>query len=117
LKAPYDTYPAFQAMLSTFRDRGGFYAFISYVQLIAAIAAIMSTADSALIGVSNTISVDIFKNWLTPHYTQQQIVIIGKIISVITVIISIGVASYIYEQDVGYSLFFVHIHSHIHVLF
>ncbi len=52
----YATAKAFPAMLAVFRDKGGFSAFISYIALLAGIAGIMSTADSALIGVSNTMS-------------------------------------------------------------
>ena len=61
-KEEYQTMAAFQAMLGVFRDQGGFVGFLSYIALLAAIAGIMSTADSSLIGVSNTMSCDIFQN-------------------------------------------------------
>ena len=62
----------------------------------------MSTADSALIGVSNTMSCDIFKNWLTPNLDSYKIVWIGKGISIVTMGISIGIAAYLYESGIDY---------------
>ena len=72
---------------------GGFTGFISYVALLAAIAGIMSTADSALIGVSNTVSVDLFKDWLFKDKPERWTVIIGKVISFLMILISIGIAT------------------------
>merc|ERR1719334_912542 len=63
----YPLYPAFQATLAMFRDDGGFKEFLGYIATLAAVAGIMSTADSALIGVSNTMTIDLFKNWLLPN--------------------------------------------------
>ena len=89
---------AFQGILVVFRDSGGFKMVVSYIALIAAIAGIMSTADSALIGVSNTISVDIFQDWLLQGKSQKVVVWIGKLVSLITVGISIAFACYIQAE-------------------
>ena len=103
-KEEYQEMAAFQAMLGVFRDKGGFVGFLSYIALLAAIAGIMSTADSSLIGVSNTLSCDIFQNWLTPNATQRKVVWIGKGISIVTMAISIGIAIYIYDSGIEYGV-------------
>jgi len=89
---------AFPAMLSNFEERGGFAAFVSYVALLAGIAGIMSTADSALIGVSNTLSVDIFKNHVFPTKSSKYIVYVGKVISLITMSLCLGFAILMYNN-------------------
>ena len=93
---------AFQIILSVFKEKGGFVAFLSYVAMLAGIAGIMSTADSALIGVSNTMSCDLFKNWLTPNLSSRKIVWIGKGISIITMFTAFGIAAYLYESGIDY---------------
>ena len=93
---------AFQIILGVFKDIGGFVTFLSYLAMVAAIAGIMSTADSALIGVSNTLSCDVFKNWLTPNLDLDKIVWIGKGISLCTMIIADSIAAYLYEYSIDY---------------
>eukprot|EP01084_Bolivina_argentea_P173751 300980_1 len=105
MNTEYQSYGAFQAMLAVFRDRGGFSAFVSYIALLAAIAGIMSTADSALIGVSNTVSCDIFKNWLCPDgYSAVKIVHIGKAVSLCTMSLCLGFAIYLHETGAEYGV-------------
>ena len=103
-KQEYQEMAAFQAMLGVFKDQGGFVGFLSYIALLAAIAGIMSTADSSLIGVSNTMSCDIFKNWLTPNASELKVVLIGKVISIVTMAISIAIAIYIYQSGIEYGV-------------
>ena len=67
----------------------------------------MSTADSSLIGTSNTMNCDLFQNWLTPNLESHKIVWIGKGISVITMAISVGIAAYLYETGVDYGSIFL----------
>ena len=100
----YQSFGAFQAMLAVFRDEGGFIGFLSYIALLAGIAGIMSTADSSLIGVSNTISIDLFQNWLTTNAQPTTIVRIGEIISLFTMICSVGIAIYIYQTEMEYGV-------------
>lgn len=88
----YPYYPAFQATLAMFRDDGGFKECLGYIATLAAVAGIMSTADSALIGVSNTVTIDLFKNWLLPELSATHVVWIGKVISLVVLGISIGMA-------------------------
>ena len=85
---------AFEAILSILRDNGGFTSFISYSALLSGIGAIMSTADSSLIGVSNTVSVDIFYDWIykNQNKNERSIVNIGKIVSLVMIGLCIGLA-------------------------
>eukprot|EP01084_Bolivina_argentea_P194825 334359_1 len=104
LKPEYQKFAAFQALLGVFRDQNGFVSFLSYMCVLAAIAAIMSTTDSALIGLSNTISCDIFKNWLLPNISLNKIVLIGKLTSFCTMAISICIAIYFYKTNADYAV-------------
>eukprot|EP01084_Bolivina_argentea_P006084 11499_1 len=104
LKSEYKSFGAFQALLAVFRDRGGFSAFMSYVTLLAGIAGIMSTADSALIGVSNTISIDIFKNWVCPTWESLKIVYIGKCVSLCTMCLCLIFSIYLWETKAEYGV-------------
>jgi len=93
---------AFAAMLENFEERGGFAGFISALALLAGIAGIMSTADSALIGVSNTLSVDVFKNHVLTDWSSQRIVYVGKGISLLTMSLCLGFACWLYNTDEDY---------------
>eukprot|EP01083_Nonionella_stella_P142206 439539_1 len=104
LKEEYATLPAFQAMLAEFRDYGGFVTFFSYIALLAGIAGIMSTADSALIGVSNTLSCDIFKNWFLTQYRDHTIVWVGKGISLFTMSLCLIFAIVVWETGAEYGV-------------
>merc|ERR1711902_254065 len=92
LEFPLNLYPAFWSTLGLFQSEGGFREFVAYVAMLGAVAGIMSTADSALIGVSNTFVVDIFKNWLTPNMAPTKIVWIGKAVSLTVVALAVGIA-------------------------
>ena len=93
-----------------FQDNKGFFMFLNqwlyegrtngdigqsllmYVLILAGIAGIMSTADSSLLGVSNTFTVDVFQNWLAPTASSEKIVNYGRIVSVVTVALSLALA-------------------------
>jgi len=60
-----------------------------------------------LIGVSNTMSCNIFKNWLFPNISSQKIILIGKIISILTMGLSLGIAVYIYQTGIEYGVLLV----------
>ena len=110
LESPLNLYPAFQSTLGLFQSLGGFHEFISYVAMLGAVAGIMSTADSALIGVSNTFVVDVFEHWLTPQLDPKYIVWIGKVVSFVTVAIAVGIAIHLEsvsietEEPVSYGM-------------
>jgi hypothetical protein len=79
-------------------NRGGFPEFVAVIASCSAIAAIMSTADSAIIGVTNVLSMDFMKNWLfvnnpnldTPKFMSY----FSKITSFAIVILGVCVALY-----------------------
>lgn len=79
-------------------NRGGFPEFVAVIASCSAIAAIMSTADSAVIGVTNVVSMDFLKNWLfiakpdldTPKFMN----IFSKVTSAIIVLLGVCVALY-----------------------
>ena len=62
---------AFQAMLGVFRDEGGFVGFYIYC-FISGYCWYYVDSDSSLIGVSNTMSCDIFKLVNTMLHQQKQ---------------------------------------------
>lgn len=98
-----------QSYESSFQKLDGFFMFINqwlyeesvglsvlmYLLILSAMAGIMSTADSSLIGVSNTVTVDIFRNWLMPNASGRKIVFIGKVVSIITATLGAGLAIYL----------------------
>ena len=98
-------------LLNVSLDKGGFSTSISYVAVIASVAGIVSTADTSLIYVSKTVSVDIFDNWLFKGRPGTSIncggcgdisisiVIIGKRVSITTILLSMGIAIYVEEQS------------------
>ena len=82
---------ALPVMLGVFYDMGGFPAFFSVVISVAAVAAFMSTADSAAIGVSNVITVEVFQNFLTPNMSDKLKLVVAKLISLSVLVISRGI--------------------------
>ena len=105
--APKKTYmksnqkiPAFFAFLNEWvADDSGFKNFLAYLVILAAIAGIMSTADSSLIGVSNTVSVDLYRGWYNKNATGKQTIYFGKAVSLITALISGGISIYLHGEE------------------
>ena len=79
---------AFPAMVAVFFDSGGFQTFFGVLMSVSAIAAFMSTADSAAIGVANVVTVEVFQNFLTPNMSPTAKIYTGKAISLATLVIS-----------------------------
>jgi hypothetical protein len=85
-------------VLADFMNRGGFAEFVAVAGAVSAIAAIMSTADSTIISMSNLLSMDFLKNWLfvdkpdfnTPRFNFM----FTKITSLIFTLIGVCVALY-----------------------
>ena len=75
-------------MVSLWFDSGGFLAFFSVVLAVSAVAAFMSTADSAAIGVANVLTVEVFQNLLTPNMSASTKIWVGKVISLSVLIIA-----------------------------
>jgi Na+/proline symporter len=92
--------PAFFAFLNEWMAHDSvFKNFLAYTIILAAIAGIMSTADSCLIGVSNTISVDLYRGWYKPHASGKQTIYFGKAVSLTTALISGGIAIYLHSEQ------------------
>lgn len=66
-----------------------------------AMAAIMSTADSVILGVSNALSVDVFEGVLCQGASQRAIVMFGTATSVAMTALSILAGMYITSADFG----------------
>lgn len=82
----------FGRIMEDILSRGLGNAVVVTIVLTSSLAAIMSTADSALIGLSNVISVDIFKGWLAPSYNERKLVMVGKISSIISAAICLAIS-------------------------
>ena len=82
-------------------DSNFFMQAIVYCMILAAVAGIMSTADSALIGVSNTISVDLYRGWYKPNASGKDTIHFGKFVSVVTAAMAGGVAVYLQASAVA----------------
>jgi len=70
------------------------FGFLPYVLVAvvtcSSLAAVMSTADSVIMGVANTLSVDIFKGILRPKATSNQVVQFGLVISCFMLVVGIA---------------------------
>ena len=54
-----------------------------------------------IVGVSNTLSVDIFKNHVFKEFTPKQIVYVGKAVSLVTMCLCVAFAILLYEDTDG----------------
>lgn len=77
------------------QDGGTFVYGLISVLSCAALAAIMSSADSVILGVSNVINVSVFKDIVNPDASGQATVRLGQVISVVMCLISFGLAMFI----------------------
>jgi len=59
--------------------------------LAAAIAAIMSTVDSALLAISSTVTQDLFRK-IKPHSSQKELLLFGKSISWVIMLVAVIMA-------------------------
>ena len=75
---------------------------MSNIGLLAGVAGIMSTADSALIGVSNTVSVDIFRNHVFTDFNSMQIVYVGKVVSLVTMALCLAFSCLMHSTNEDY---------------
>ena len=74
---------AFSTLAGIMVQDGGFNAILVIVLSTAALAAIMSSADSVILGVSNSVCVDIYKNMVNRTASTTCIVFMGQVISVV----------------------------------
>jgi Na+/proline symporter len=99
--------------------------FVGGIVLIGSLAAIMSTADSAIISCSNVVTIDLVKGWLWPMCNNgvepnaKQTLMVSKVASLCIVILGVVFTN----LDINLSSLFVlqggmlcqaHTHSHTH---
>jgi hypothetical protein len=88
---------------------GGGSIFIGGIVLIGSLAAIMSTADSAIISASNVVTIDLIKEWLWPMCNKgvqpnaKQTMFVSKVASLIIVILGVLITN----LDIDLSSLFV----------
>jgi hypothetical protein len=56
----------FALMVAEMTEWGGFFAFVGILLFCSCICAFMSTSDSIIIACSNTLTMDLWSNWLAP---------------------------------------------------
>jgi len=97
---------AFTAVGNQLLDTGSFEYVLVTVMNCATMAAIMSTADSALMGASNVLSVDIFKGVLFPAASAQRTVHFGELCSLVMVAASIIMGLFFSVRQFGSMIIF-----------
>lgn len=83
---------AFAAVGNQLRKNGLFDYILVSMLTCSALAAIMSTADSVILGVSNTLCIDIFKGLVQPSASDQSVVKFGEFVSLLMVALAVVVS-------------------------
>ncbi len=68
------------------------------------VAAVVSTLDSGLNSFSTIFTLDIYKRWMTPDATEHKIKQIGRIITVVSALLAVGIA-WLLSKAEGTNLF------------
>ena len=79
---------AFSGLSAQLKMVGPFQYFLVTVMTCSTLAAIMSTADSAVMGASSIVSIDLLKGGLLPNLSTKNVVRIGELTSVMVCILS-----------------------------
>lgn len=69
-------------------EGGAIEYFVVALLSCAALAAIMSSADSLILGVSNSVCVDIYRNMMNPDASATQVVRVGQVVSLVMALCS-----------------------------
>lgn len=77
---------AFSGLSNQLMAKGPFEYFLVTVMTCSVLAAIMSTADSALMGASSIMSMDVFKGWLRPSASSTEVIRVGEANSLLMMI-------------------------------
>ncbi|KAI8471640.1 MAG: SSS family transporter: sodium ion/pantothenate [Monoraphidium minutum] len=80
---------AFSKMLMLVAGKGTGQAFLAALLLAAAICAMMSTADSALLAFSVMWTVDLYKPYVRPNASSRELLFFGRVMSVIGLAIGV----------------------------
>eukprot|EP00038_Savillea_parva_P023997 m.42791 g.42791 ORF g.42791 m.42791 type:complete len:926 (-) comp6321_c0_seq1:159-2936(-) len=84
----------FAIILDDLSNRGGGPEYIAAIGGVGAIAAMMSTVDSALISVTNLLSTDFLRNWLMKGASDKLLLHVCKVISLVSIIGCVAIALY-----------------------
>lgn len=85
---------AFMTVCGSMFNQGGFFAFVATLFMTSSIAAFMSTSDSIVLAVSNTLTVDLVKNWLWPKASTPILLVVSKLISLSTLCLGVILGLY-----------------------
>lgn len=91
----------FGIFMSDLATKSGFSMFVVLLILCSAVAAIMSTADSCLIGLSNVFTQDVIHGWLLPSWGEEALVKSGKMVSTVAMVIALGWSYPLAEAGLG----------------
>ena len=80
---------------------GPFQYFLVTLMTCSCLAAIMSTADSALMGASSIVSLDIFKKTLFPSISKKNVVRIGELNSVLVCGLAFLLGMFLSDDQMG----------------
>lgn len=72
---------------------GPFAYLVASIVWTASLAAIMSTADSALIAISNIVTIDVYKKYMQPGASGKSQLLFSKLVSFICVAIAVAVCN------------------------
>lgn len=84
----------FAVILDDLANKGGFPEYLAALGATGAIAAMMSTVDSALIAVTNLISTDFLRNWLMRDAEDSKLLNVCRAISGVTIVVCIVITLY-----------------------
>lgn len=84
------TATAFSSITIELMQKSSFEYFLMSALNCSALAAVMSTADSVILGVTNILTVEVYSRWMAPVASQEQLVRFGGVVCV--VMLSVGIA-------------------------
>lgn len=97
---------AFSGLTSQLKMTGPFQYFLVTLMTCSCLAAIMSTADSALMGASSIVSLDIFKKTLCPSMSKKSVVRIGELNSVLVCGLAFLLGMFLSDDQMGVIIIF-----------
>jgi len=97
---------AFSGLTSQLKMTGPFQYFLVTLMTCSCLAAIMSTADSALMGASSIVSLDIFKGTLFPSMSKKNVVRFGELTSVVICSLAFFLGMFMSDDQMGVIIIF-----------
>eukprot|EP00435_Cladocopium_sp_Y103_P043349 s1779_g12.t1 len=97
---------AFSGLSAQLKMVGPFQYFLVTMMTCSTLAAIMSTADSALMGASSIVSIDVVKGSLLPNLSTKNVVRLGEVTSAIICIMASIMGMYCSSEQLGTMIIF-----------